>query len=420
MISESTTGGLSEKHVILCGLDRLGLRTLEQLCAAGATVCVIAEPDSSPPTRIEARFVTGDPREPSTLRLAGIERASAVVLTGDDDVVNLHAALAARELNPEVVTVVRVFNTELAAQLESLLPECRLLSASALAAPAFVAALGLLDSAVTRRSTGRARTAELRATVRGLARDGRFRVLIGLFIATVAVSTIVFTRLDGLTPIDAAYFTVTTAMTTEYGDIDLFEAAWWFKLYGVLLMLVGAAMIAALYAFLTDALVSSRIARALGQVPRGLRDHVVVAGVGSVGYRIVQQLVAAGLPVAAIERNEHSTFVPAARALRVPLVTGDASLSQTLAAVHVERALCLLSVTDDDVVNLQAALSARAVAPNLPIVVRLFDDDLAERVERTLGIRSRSMSAIAAPAFAAAALDQRAAGGNPSPQPLLE
>lgn len=408
MASEATGSGLSEnEHVILCGYDGLGVRTLQQLCAAGATVSVIADPGASPPPGLEARFVEGDPREPNTLRLAGIEQASALVLTGDDDVVNLHAALAARELNPEVRAVVRLFNTELAAQVEPLLPECRLLSASALAAPAFVAALGTLDGAAARGSTGRRRAAGWRATVRGLARDRRFRVLIGLFIATVAASTIVFTLFHGLTPIDAVYFTVTTATTTGYGDINLLGAGWGLKLYGALLMLVGAATIGALYAFLTDALVSSRIARALGQVPRGLRGHVVVAGVGSVGYRIVQQLTAAGLPVAAIERDEQGTFVPATRALGVPVVTADAGLQQTLAAVHAERALCLLCVTDDDVVNLQAALSARAVAANLPVVVRLFDDDLAERVERTLGIRSRSMSAIAAPAFAAAALDQR-------------
>ena len=53
--------------------------------------------------------------------------------------------------------------------------------------------------------------------------------------------------------------------------------------------------------------------------------------------------------------------------------------------------------------NLQCALLAQARAPGLRVVLRLFDPDLAARVERTTGIYlSRSVSALAAPAFVAA------------------
>ena len=240
---------------------------------------------------------------------------------------------------------------------------------------------------------------------RGLVRDRRFRALIALVAAIVAFSSAVFAQFHGLTPVDAVYFTITTVTTTGFGDINLVDASWALKLYGILLMLVGAATLAALYALVTDALVSSRIARALGQVPRGIRGHVVVAGLGTVGFRIVEQLVAARVPVAAIERNEESRFVGAARALGVPVIVGDAGLAQTLAHARPQRARCLLAVTDSDVANLEAALNARTVAPDLKIVARLFDADLAERVERIFGIPSRSVSALAAPAFAAAALD---------------
>jgi Trk K+ transport system NAD-binding subunit len=45
--------------------------------------------------------------------------------------------------------------------------------------------------------------------------------------------------------------------------------------------------------------------------------------------------------------------------------------------------------------------------PDLRIIVRLFDADLAERLERALGeYHSRSVSALAAPAFAAAAVSR--------------
>lgn len=398
-----------EQHVVLCGLDRLGVRTLEHLTAAGATVTVIADHRASTSAGVDVELVIGDPREPGILQTAGIEHAFALVLTSDDDIANLHTALTAREANPRIRTIVRLFNAELASQIEQLLPECRLLSSSALAAPAFVsAALGQLDAAETRRSARRARTAEMRATLRGLARHGGFRLLVGLLAFIIGVSALVFVEFRGLTPVDAIYFTVATATTTGYGDINLLDASWALKLYGTLLMLAGAATIGALYAFLTDALISTRLARALGEVPRGIRDHAIVAGVGSVGYRIVLQLVAAGAPVAAIEQDGQGRFVQATRALGVPVVLGDASLRQTLAAVHPARARCLLAVTDDDGANLQTALTARAMAPSITAVARLFDPDLAKRVEQALGVPSRSVSAIAGPVFAAAALDEAA------------
>jgi hypothetical protein len=65
-------------------------------------------------------------------------------------------------------------------------------------------------------------------------------------------------------------------------------------------------------------------------------------------------------------------------------------------------------VAKDDMANLQCALLARARAPGLRVVLRMFDPDLAAWVERTTGIYlSRSVSALAAPAFVAAIFGRR-------------
>ena len=79
------------------------------------------------------------------------------------------------------------------------------------------------------------------------------------------------------------------------------------------------------------------------------------------------------------------------------------------ASVANARALVLL--TSSDVVNLEAALQGRALRDDLRMVLRLFDDDLAERVERSLGIAiSRSVSRLAASAFAAAVMERQVIG----------
>jgi Trk K+ transport system NAD-binding subunit len=70
-----------------------------------------------------------------------------------------------------------------------------------------------------------------------------------------------------------------------------------------------------------------------------------------------------------------------------------------------------VAVTGDDVTNLEAALEARAINPGVRVVVRLFDDDFAAHVYKEFGnTASRSVSYLAAPAFAAAMMGREVLG----------
>ena len=90
------------------------------------------------------------------------------------------------------------------------------------------------------------------------------------------------------------------------------------------------------------------------------------------------------------------------------MVIGDAFREETLRAAHLDTCLALVSVTSLDVVNLETALTARTLRSDLRLVLRLTDDDLAERLEKTTGdIISRSVPYLAAPAFATAMLEHQ-------------
>ena len=103
----------------------------------------------------------------------------------------------------------------------------------------------------------------------------------------------------------------------DVGNLKLRDAPAALQLYGVVLMLSGTAALAILFALIADMLVSARLARILGgSVPRAIRDHVVVCGLGNIGYRIVEQLVEMGVPVVAAEQQEANRFLPVVR-LRV-------------------------------------------------------------------------------------------------------
>jgi Trk K+ transport system NAD-binding subunit len=429
---------------VVCGLERLGLRVARALIALGEEVTIVA---ASPPpallreaTGAGARFLEGGTREVAQLAGTGIASARCLVLTESADLGNMHAALAAREVNPRLRVVMRMFSTELAERAARLLPNSRVLSASREAAPYFAAAALGMDAVPTRHVWGRHLVTHLDGGDEQLADLGDgwflapiepprlprrrrsrrltgfrravaafFDVRLGVTAAAigtlVAVTVSVFHAALHLSWVDAVYFTVTTASTTGYGDFNLHNAASWLKLYGSAFMLASAVSLALLYALAADAVIGARILEALG-VPRGhMRGHVVVVGLGNTGYRVVQHLLDAGVEVAAAEVSDRNRFVAVARRHGVPVLVSDGRYRDSLRSLSVEGARAVVAATDDDLANLEAALTARELNPNARVVARLFDQDLAERAQQQLGLDAcHSVSALATPAFAAASL----------------
>jgi hypothetical protein len=136
-------------HVVLCGLNELGYRTLEELVRLGEDVVVVVRSPAEELARgakeLGAALVPGNYRDQAVLRAAGVPVARALVVTEDDDVGNLHAALAAQELNPALRMRLRMFNQELGRRVEELFQDCQVFDSAALAVPAFVSAALLQD-----------------------------------------------------------------------------------------------------------------------------------------------------------------------------------------------------------------------------------------------------------------------------------
>ncbi len=133
-------------------------------------------------------------------------------------------------------------------------------------------------------------------------------------------------------------------------------------------------------------------------------DHVIVCGLGKLGYRVTLQLLEFGQSVVAIEREADKFFIAPAREHDVPVIVGDARQREVLRKAGVERASAVVCCTQDELANLDIALDARELHPDIKVVLRMFDETLAAKVEKGFGIHTAfSMSALSAPAFAAAA-----------------
>ncbi len=131
-------------HVIVCGLNAVGLRTVEQLHLAGARVVVL---DDEPDERL-ARIVRGwgIPHLPRGAHLseplydAGILGASAVVCAESTDLRTLETVLLIRDLRPEVRVVADLDNPAVAHAVEEVLRSVGVLDVAALFAPSVVEA----------------------------------------------------------------------------------------------------------------------------------------------------------------------------------------------------------------------------------------------------------------------------------------
>ena len=132
------------------------------------------------------------------------------------------------------------------------------------------------------------------------------------------------------------------------------------------------------------------------------RNHVVLCGLGRVGYRIVEELLAAKELVVAIEKDGDSMFVEEMRDRGVPVLIGEARLRKNLHLANVQEARAIILATNDDLANLDTALTAREIKPDLKVVLRLFDDTLATKVAAQFDMPVISTSQVSAPAFVAA------------------
>lgn len=495
------SNGSRSGQVIVCGLDDVGVRVVEQLLAAGEQVVVIDSDPNHPHVRLIAEwgvtYLAGSPQRASSLQAAGLADAAAVICVEADDLRNLESALLARRLRPQLRVVVALTNAAVGRAITRVTGPRTVLDVATLAAPAFVQAclaqrrhqldIGgevlhvvevVADTSGTLRSLfgdlapiavvgadtaaisvcpGRDLTvgpgdrvvvvgsdadfAERRLPFAGAPEPervtpGRRRVrvawrfvasfaseterslrltlaaLTGLALLSIAALMIGYRAPSGrhLGLLDAAYLTTETLTTVGFGDFTFGSQSGWLRIWAVLLMVIGATLVTVTYALLTNLLVSRRIEQSLGrQQVTGMRDHVILVGLGSVGLRVLESLVAAGQAVVVVERDEDNRYLAQARAMNVPVIHADSTQPQSLEGANLKAARAVAVLTSSDLANIETGLVVYDLLgerrTTVPVVLRVFDHQLARPLQTSFGFTHvRSTSELAAPWFVGAAL----------------
>lgn len=134
-----------------------------------------------------------------------------------------------------------------------------------------------------------------------------------------------------------------------------------------------------------------------------MKKHIVLVGLGHLGYRVAMKLHEMNENLVVVELNANGDTVVTARDLGIPVIHDDATRPATLEAANIRGARTIILASQNDSMNLQIALKARSINPAIQVVIRIFDEDFAHALQEQFGFIALSATEMAAPVFASAA-----------------
>jgi voltage-gated potassium channel len=144
------------------------------------------------------------------------------------------------------------------------------------------------------------------------------------------------------------------------------------------------------------------------------RNHVILCGLGHLGFRVLVQLIEQGRQVVAIEKDGTGRFVEEAKETGASILIRDVKEDEALVQAGIAYADSIIIATDDDLANLEVALDAKRMNPKIRTAVRMFDQAMASKLKDTFQFDfAFSPSALAAPTVAAMSLGSRVISAFP-------
>lgn len=155
---EEAMASTYDQHVIVLGVGHLGTRVVRQLVKMGFEVVAIDIQENldklSELKTLGVRLILGDGRLEKTLKTAGIEKARSLIVCTSNDHMNLEVTMRARDLNPDLRIVVRMWEDQFAQQIQQFMNVEAVLSTTNLAAPSFAASALGIDATQTLQING--------------------------------------------------------------------------------------------------------------------------------------------------------------------------------------------------------------------------------------------------------------------------
>jgi voltage-gated potassium channel len=185
---------------------------------------------------------------------------------------------------------------------------------------------------------------------------------------------------------DCAYMTSITLTTVGYGEI-LEDFGRNGRLFAMILMWSGMGV--ALYAVstITGFVIERKFSRILRERKMeksiaALSDHFIVCGGGNTAVNVLRELITSKRPCVCIELKPERVEWIASQFQGLYYIQGDATEEDVLLRAGIERASGVLAVLDEDGHNLLITVQARYINPEIKIVVRCHENNLADKFYR--------------------------------------
>ena len=187
----------------------------------------------------------------------------------------------------------------------------------------------------------------------------------------------------GRWPLDeCVYMAVITISTVGFGEMSSMSEVRGARAVTVFLIVGGVGVIAYFQANLTALLLEGSVREVwrryrMRKAIIALKGHVVVAGAGSTGRHVIEELVATERPFVVIERNrEHGERMSEElMGGRMLIVHGDATMDHVLLQAGVDRASGVVAALTLDKDNVFVTLSARSLNATARIVAKVVEEE---------------------------------------------
>ncbi|MFN4147945.1 MAG: potassium channel family protein [Rhodocyclaceae bacterium] len=227
----------------------------------------------------------------------------------------------------------------------------------------------------------------------------RMRAPLILLIAVYAISILGLTLIPGvdgegkpappMSFLHAFYFVSYTATTIGFGEIpQAFSEAqrMWVTAIIYATVIVWTYAILTILALFSDRAFQQTLSagRFKRRVQRLAEPFYIVCGCGETGGRVLAALDKMDARAVAIDLDESRLAELELEDFRseTPALAGDAAQTQNLLAAGLQHRLCrgILALTNDDSANLAIAAHVRLLRPQLPLVLRVEHDTIAQRM----------------------------------------
>ncbi len=233
-------------------------------------------------------------------------------------------------------------------------------------------------------------------------------------ILLIAVATITYLCVNWHIPVaDALYFSV--GMITGAGGLEEVaeSAPDVIKVFTAVMMIIGAGIVGIFYALINDFVLGSRFKQLLDAARVPKENHYIVCGMGNVGMEVVKELTKQGHDIVVIESDHQNRFLHSIRSHGVPVIMEDATLADTLHTANINGAKAIIVVTSNDMINVEIALTSKALQAKLPVILRVQDTQFAASVKEVFQFENVfSPSDLSTHSFVAAALGGKILGNG--------